>query len=108
MRLWVCRARFAGRPALAFCSDGEATDLLKVVDVVAGHGFYDGPEGHGAAFGVGGTAVAGGLGDGVGVEKVPGAGGLGEGHRGVELVGLVTLCPGVLVGGLDDGGGVVE
>jgi hypothetical protein len=37
---------------------GEAFDLLKVVDVVAGHGFYDGPEGHGAALGVGGGAVA--------------------------------------------------
>ena len=41
-----------------FVACGEAFDLLKVVDVVAGHGFYDGPEGHGAAFGVGGTAVA--------------------------------------------------
>jgi hypothetical protein len=37
---------------------GEAFYLLKVVDVVAGHGFYDGPEGHGAALGVGGGAVA--------------------------------------------------
>ena len=48
--------------SLCFGSSGagydEAFDLLKVVDVVAGHGFYDGPEGHGASLGVGGGAVA--------------------------------------------------
>ena len=38
-------------------SRGDALHLLEVVDVVACHGFDDGPEGHGAAFGVGGWAV---------------------------------------------------
>src|SRR5258707_8088325 len=108
MRLWVCRARFAGRPALAFCSDGEATDLLKVVDVVAGHGFYDGPEGHGAALGVGGGAVAVVLRDGGEVEQVPVTGGLEEGQAGLEVVGCVAFGPGFLVEWLDDGVGLVE
>ena len=87
---------------------GEAFDLLEVVDVVAGHGFDDGPEGHGAAFGVGGAAVAVFLGDGVEEEQVPVAGGLEEGQGGFELVGCVAFGPGVLVEGLDDGVGLVE
>ena len=37
---------------------GYAVDLLEVVDVVAGHGLDDGPEGHGTAFGVGGRTMA--------------------------------------------------
>ena len=79
-----------------------------MVDVVAGHGFDDGPEGHGAAFGVGGAAVAVFVGDGVEVEQVPVAGGPKEGDCGFELVGLVAFGPGLLVEGLDDGVGLVE
>jgi hypothetical protein len=87
---------------------GEAFDLLKVVDVVAGHGFYDGPEGHGAAFGVGGAASAVVLRDGGEEEQVPVAGGLEESECGLEVVGCVTFGPGVLVEGLDDGVGLGE
>ena len=65
-----------------FMACGEAFDLLKVVDVVAGHGFYDGPEGHGAAFGVGGAAAAVVLRDGGEEEQVPVAGGLEEASAG--------------------------
>ena len=82
--------------------------MLEVVDVVAGHGFDDGPEGHGAAFGVGGAAVAVFVGDGGEVEEVPVAGGLEEGEGGLELVGAVALGPGFLVEGLDDGVGLAE
>jgi hypothetical protein len=85
---------------LACC---EAFDLLKVVDIVAGHGLYDGPEGHGAAFGVGGAAAAVVLRDCVEEEQVPVAGGLEESERGLEVVGCVAFGPGVLVEGLDDG-----
>ena len=108
MRLWVFKARPASRSALTFCDAGEAFDLLKMVDVVAGHGLYDGPEGHGAALGVGGAAVAVVLRDGSEEEQIPIAGGLEEGQRGSELVCLVTLGPGVLVEGLDDGVGLVK
>jgi len=98
--------------SLCFGSSGascdEPFDLLQVVDVVAGHGFYDGPEGHGASLGVGGGAVAVILRNGGEIEQVPVAGGLEESQRGFELVGLVTLGPGVLVEGLDDGVGLVE
>ena len=87
---------------------GEALDLLEVVDVVAGHGFDDGPEGHGATFGVGGEAVAILLGDGVEKEQVPAACGLEESEGGLELVGFVARGPGVLVKGLDDGVRLVE
>jgi len=86
----------------------EAFDLLEVVDVVAGHGFDDGPEGHGAAFGVGGGAAAIVVGDGGEEEQVPVAGGLEEGERGFELVGGGAFGPGVLVEGLDDVVGLVE
>jgi hypothetical protein len=94
--------------ALTFCGGGEAFDLLKVVDVVAGHGFDDGPERHGAALGVGRAAVAIVLRDGGEEEQVPVAGGLEEGERGFELVGCVAFGPGILVEGLDDGVGLVE
>jgi hypothetical protein len=104
MRLWVCR--FANSLGLSFC--GEAFDLLKVVDVVAGHGLYDGPEGHGAALGVGGAAAAVVLRDGVEEEQVPVAGGLEESERGLEVVGCVAFGPGVLVEGLNDGVGLGE
>lgn len=50
-----------------------------MVDVVAGHGFYDGPEGHGSALGMGGGAVAVGFGDGGEETEIPVAGGLEEG-----------------------------
>ena len=79
-----------------------------MVNVVAGHGFDDGPEGHGAALWVGGSAVAIFLGDGGEEEQVPVAGGLEEGERGFELVGCVALGPGVLVKGLDDGVRLIE
>jgi hypothetical protein len=87
---------------------GDAFDLLKVVDVVASHGFDDGPEGHGAAFGVGGAAAAVVVGDGVEVEKIPVAGGLKESKGRGELVGRVAARPGVLIEGLDDSVGLVE
>src|SRR5580704_12088630 len=103
MRLWVCRS--ASSSALTFWGR-QAFDLLKVVNVVAGHGFYDGPEGHGAAFGVGGAAAAVVLRDGVEEEQVPVAGGLKESERGLEVVGGVAFGPGVLVEGLDDGVGL--
>jgi hypothetical protein len=86
----------------------ETFDLLQVVDVVAGHGFYDGPEGHGAALGVGGGAVAVVLRDGGEEEEVPVAGGLEESETGFELVGCVAFGPGFLIEGLDDGVGLVE
>ena len=86
----------------------QAFDLLKVVDVVAGHGFYDGPEGHGATLGVGGGAVAVVLRGGSEEEQIPVAGGLEKGQCGLEMVGCVTLSPGILVEGLDDGVGLVE
>jgi hypothetical protein len=82
---------------------GEAFDLLEVVDVVAPHGFDDGPEGHGAAFGVGGAAVAIFVGDSVEVEEIPVAGGLEESEGGFELICAVAFGPGFLVKGLDDG-----
>jgi hypothetical protein len=87
---------------------GQALDLLKVVDVVAGHGFDDGPEVHGAAFGVGGGAAAVVVGDGGEEEQVPVAGGLKESQCRFELVGAVARGPGLLVEGLDDGVGLVE
>ncbi len=74
-----------------------------MVDVVASHGFYDGPEGHGSALGVGGGVVTVVLGDGGEEAQVPGAGGLEEGEGGVEVVGGVALGPAILVEGLDDG-----
>jgi hypothetical protein len=39
MRRWGCSLR----RQLTFVACGEAFDLLQVVDVVAGHGFDDGP-----------------------------------------------------------------
>ena len=98
--------------SLCFGSSGascdEPFDLLKVVDVVAGHGFYDGPEGHGAALGVGGAAMAVVLGDSREEEQVPVAGGLEEGQAGPEVIGCITFGPSLLVEGLDDGVGLVE
>ena len=82
---------------------GEVFELTEVVDVVAGHGFDDGPEGHGAALRVGGGAVAVVLGDGGEEEQVPVAGGGEEGQCGFRSVGGVAFGPGVLVEGLDDG-----
>jgi hypothetical protein len=87
---------------------GEAFDLLKVVDVVPGHGFDDGPEGHGAAFGVGRGTVAVVLRDGGEEEQVPVARRLEEGECGFKVVRLVTHRPGVLVEGLDDGVLLIE
>ena len=87
---------------------GETFDLLEVVDVVAGHGFDDGPEGHGAPLGVGGGAAAVIVRDGGEVEEVPVAGGLKESYRGFELIGAVACGPDVLIEGLDDGVGLAE
>jgi len=74
-----------------------------VVKVVAGHGFYDGPEGHGSALGVGGGVATVVLGDGEEEAEVPVAGGLEECKGGVEVVGGVALGPALLIEGLDDG-----
>jgi len=81
-------------------------DLSQVVDVVAGHGFDDGPEGHGASLRVGGWAVAVVLRDGSEKEQVPMAGGLEERERGIEIVGGVTFGPEILIERLDDGVGL--
>ena len=75
---------------------------------MAGHGFDDGPEGHGAALGMGGAAVAVVLGDGGEEQQVPVARGLEEGEGRLEMIGGVAFGPGVLVEGLDDGVGLVE
>src|SRR5882757_1667065 len=95
MRLWNSRL-LAG-----VC--GDFFYLLQVVDVVTSHGFYDGPEGHGSALGVGGGVVAILFGDGGEEAQVPGTGSLEEGQGGVEVVGGVALGPVTLIEGLDDG-----
>ena len=69
---------------------------------MASHGFDDGPEGHGAAFGVSGGAVTVLFRDGGEEEKIPVAGGLEECQCGFEFVGLVAFGPCVLIEGLDD------
>ena len=73
-----------------------------MVNIVASHGFDDGPEGHGSAFGVCGGVAAVLLGDGGEEAEVPVAGCLVEGQGGVEVVGGVTVGPALLVEGLDD------
>jgi hypothetical protein len=87
---------------------GDALQLLQVIDVVAGHGFDDGPEGHGAAFGMRGWALAVGVGDGCEEFEVPVTGGLKEDDGGGEVVGGVALSPGVLIEGLDGWMGFAE
>jgi hypothetical protein len=87
-------------------SDGgcdDFFDLQRVVNIVASHGFDDGPEGHGSTFGVGGGVVTVLLGDGGEETQVPVAGGLVEGQGGVEVVGGVAIGPALLIEGLDDG-----
>lgn len=84
-----------------FCG-GDSFELLDVVDVVASHGFYDGSEGHGAAFRVG-DGLGGSFGRGVADEdEVP----LAHGDEGGEgLLGGdagVVFGPAVLVEGLED------
>jgi len=74
---------------------------------VTGHGFDDGPEGHGAALGVGGGAVALVVGYGGEEEEVPVAHGLEESECGLDMVDGVALRPGVLIEGLDDVVGLV-
>lgn len=82
---------------------GEAFELLQVVDVVACHGFYDGPEGHGSALGVGGWAVMVGFGDGGEEAEIPVAGRLKE-RKGCDYIaGGVALSPTLLIEGLNDG-----
>jgi hypothetical protein len=102
--------RFGGHfvAGVLFLGLGQAFELLQMVDVVAGHGFDDGPESHGAAFGVGGVPMAVVGRDGGEEEQVPVAGGLEEGQCGFEVVGSVALGPVVLVEGLDDGVGLIE
>ncbi len=90
----ICKAGLFG-------GGGEAGDLLEVVEVVAGHGFDDGPEGHGAAFGVGGASFALFVADFVEQQEVPGAGGFEEVERGVDVEVCVALRPFFLVEGLD-------
>ena len=77
--------------------------MLEVVDVVAGHGFYDGPEGHGSSFGVGGGAGAVGFGGGSDEVHVPVAEVGEDGKGGDEVVGGVALAPEALFEGLDHG-----
>jgi hypothetical protein len=81
---------------------GEPAQLAEVIEVVAGHGFDNGLEGHGAAFGMGNDAAGGGWQSCVNEREVPVAEGgecrerLGGGDAGV--------CGGplVLIEGLDD------
>jgi len=75
---------------------------------VTSHSFDDGPEGHGAAFGVGGAAAAVVVRDGIEVEKIPVPGSVKESNCRGELVGRIADGPGVLIKGLDDGVGLVE
>lgn len=77
-------------------------ELLEVVEVVAGHGFDDGPEGHGSSFGMGGEAAPVVFSDGGEEAKIPGAGCLEEGQGRGCIVGCVALGPVVLIEGLDD------
>lgn len=70
---------------------------------MAGHGFDDGPEGHGAALGVGGLALTVGFGGGGDEFEVPVAGGVKEHHGRGEVVGCVTVGPDALVKWLDLG-----
>jgi len=84
---------------------GEAFELLEVVDVVAGHGLYDGPEGHGSTFGMGGGSSAVGFGGGSDEVHVPVAEVGEDGEGGDEVVGGVALAPDCLVEGLDHGVG---
>ena len=86
---------------------GEAFQLLEVVDVVAGHSFDDRPEGHGAAFGMGGGAMAFVAGDGGKEEKIPVAHGLEEREGRLDGVDGVAVGPGLLVEWLDDVVGLV-
>ena len=74
---------------------------------MAGHGFDDGPEGHGAAFGMGGGAMALVAGDGGEEQKVPVAHGLEERECRLDGVDGVAVGPGLLVEGLDDVVGLV-
>jgi len=69
---------------------GEALDLFEVVDVVAGGGFEQVFEGHGAAFGVGGGFLLFSCGDGGEQLEVPVAGGGEGGERIGEGVGGVA------------------
>jgi len=65
-------------PVLLPGGTSKSLDLLQVVQVVAGHGFDDGPEGHGAAFGMTYGTSAFRLADAINEEKVPVAGGCEE------------------------------
>jgi hypothetical protein len=101
MRRWGCSRESGGERR------GDTLDLPNVIDIVAGHGFDDGPEGHGAALGVGGDAVAVGFCDGAEEAEIPFAGILEEIERLRKIVCGIALCPGLLVEGLDDRVGLV-
>ena len=74
---------------------------------MASHGFDDGPEGHGAAFGMGGGAMAFVAGDGGEEEEVPVAHALEERERRLDGIDSVAVGPRLLVEGLDDVVGLV-
>ena len=80
----------------------QTLELREVVEVVAGHGFDDGPEGHGATFGMGYGALALGLGEFVEQEQVPGTGGFEEVERGIDVEVCVARGPFFLVPWLHD------
>ena len=74
---------------------------------MAGHGFDDGPESHGAAFGMGGGAMAFVAGDGGEKEEIPVTHGLEERESRLDGVDGVAVGPGLLIEGLDDVVGLV-
>ena len=74
---------------------------------MAGHGFDDGPEGHGAAFGMGGGAMAFVAGDGGEEEEIPVTHGLEERECRLDGIDGVAVGPGLLVERLDDVVGLV-
>jgi len=82
---------------------GDALELSEVVEVVAGHGFHDGLEGHGSALGMGDGAIGRGGQGALKQDQVP----LAESGEGGACLGrldaLVGPGPVVLVEGLDRG-----
>ena len=73
-----------------------------MVEVVASHGFDDGGEGHGAAFGMGNGLVRVGGQSGLDEEQIPAAENREGGERFVGIEGGIAGCPLILVEGLDD------
>jgi hypothetical protein len=77
--------------------------LLEVVEIVTGHGFNNGPEGHGAALRMGGESATVFVVHGSEELHVPGARAPEEVERRSQIVRGVALGPDFLVEGLDDG-----